>query len=93
MAVYGKIDEFNTDENQDFNEYLERLEEYFAANDIDNENKIKSIFLTVVGSKTYSLIRSLCAPAKPTDRTYAALKALVKEHVNPKPLIMTFQVS
>ncbi len=36
----------------------------------------------------YELIRSLVAPAKPVDRSYAQLVEMVKDHHNPKPLLI-----
>ena len=93
MAIaFGKIEEYQT--GQDWAEYSERLEFYFTANDIgDTEEKDKlkrkSILLTVVGGQTYSLIRNLCMPQTPADKTYQELKDLVKEHLSPKPIVMT----
>ena len=36
--------------------YQERLEEYFAVNDIANDKKVSAL-LTLLGGKTYSLLR------------------------------------
>ena len=38
MAVYGKIDNFDI-ENDNWKDYEERIEQYFFANDIDDEKK------------------------------------------------------
>ena len=43
--------------------------------------------LSVCGAATYKLIRSLVAPQKPTDKTYAELVAVLKTHYNPPPAI------
>ncbi|CAG2194044.1 unnamed protein product [Mytilus edulis] len=69
-------------------EYTERLEEYFLANEIDDDDEKKSIFLTVCGEKTYSLLRNLCAPAKPNTKTFDNLKGVLTDHLRPKPLII-----
>ena len=42
----------------------------------------------VVGFKTYSLIRDLASPAKPSDKTFEELRTLIKNHLKPKPLII-----
>ena len=52
-GLVGKLEEF--DDTQDWIEFIERLEQYFEANDIGNDKK-RAILLTVCGSKTYSLI-------------------------------------
>jgi len=46
------------------------------------------VFLTLVGSKTYALLSGLIAPAKPATKTYADLKAVLRQHLKPKPLVI-----
>ena len=43
---------------EEWTQYCERLEYYFAANGVLEEAKKKSIFLTVIGSSSYELFRS-----------------------------------
>ena len=71
----------------DWVSYTERLEQYFTANGIatDAAEQRRAILLSVCGPATYQLIRNLVAPAKPTDKTFAQLVALVKEHQQPTP--------
>ena len=38
MALLGKIEEFNP-KKEDWRQYLERLEEFFVANDLTGESK------------------------------------------------------
>ena len=85
MAVFGKIEEFNL-YHENWDEYEERLTHYFIANKIDDAGIQRSILLSVVGAKTYSLIRNLVSPEKPGDKTFEALKTLIKNHLQPKPL-------
>ena len=47
---------------------------------------MKSILLTVCGQKMYGLIRNLTSPQKPSDKSYDELKALIAQHLKPKPL-------
>ena len=85
MAVFGKIEKFNL-YHENWDEYEERLTHYFIANKIDDAGIQRSILLSVVGAKTYSLIRNLVSPEKPSDKTFEALKTLIKNHLQPKPL-------
>ena len=87
IAVFGKIEEFNL-YSENWDEYDERLSHYFIANKIDDAVIKRSILLSVVGAKTNSLIRNLVSPAKPGDKTFDELRALVKGHLRPKPLII-----
>ena len=59
--ILGKIDEFNC-KIDDIDEYYERVEQYFYANDVKDEKKQTAIFLTVIGNEAYSLLRNLFAP-------------------------------
>ena len=54
MATFGKIDAY--DETEEWSNYVERLENYFEANEIEDGDKQKAIFLATVGAKTYKLI-------------------------------------
>ena len=58
-ATYGRIAEFNQ-ETDNWNQYVERLDFYFVANDIKDEVKQKAIFLSACGSGVYATLRDLC---------------------------------
>ena len=85
MASLGRIEEFSGDNNNSWEEYAERLECFFDANDIDGEEKKRSILLSVCGATTYSTLRALVAPDKPKDVSYVDLVKTLSEHFNPKP--------
>ena len=84
MATYGKLKEFDSTRENWIN-YVERLELFFTANDIDDATKKKAIFLSASGSETYALCRNLCAPANPSAKSYDELKTLLKNHLQPTP--------
>ena len=42
--------------------------------------------LSVMGPKTYGLLRTLMAPDKPKDKTIEQIYAILKDHLSPKPL-------
>ena len=50
---------------EDWVSYCERLEHYFAANDVDDAGEQQAILLSVCGATTYQLIRNLVAPPSP----------------------------
>lgn len=52
-----------------------------------------AVFLSVVGGKTYSLLRDLLAPAKPQNQTQIELFEALKRHYEPKPLIIAERFS
>ena len=48
-----KIDEFDGTK-EDWTQYVERVDHFFAANEITNDGKKKSAFLAVIGPTTYT---------------------------------------
>lgn len=79
----GTLETYNGDDDS-WVEYIERMEHYFDANGITGSKK-KSVLLTVVGAKTYKLIKTLLAPNKPGDKSFEEIVCLVKQHECPKP--------
>ena len=85
MATHGSIGEFqNAQEDWQSYMYVERLQQYFVANDVKNADKQRAILLSSVGGPTYQLIRNLLAPDKPTSKTFAEIVEAVIQH-QPKP--------
>ena len=91
MALNGKIEEYN--ENDSWIEYTERLENYFAANEIPDNNKKRALLLSVCGAKTNKLIRNLVNPRKPTDKSFTEIVKLVKNHLNPRPSSIVYRLN
>ena len=89
MALIGKVEEFQ--ENDNWIEYAERLEHYFTANEITDNGKKRAVLLSSCGAKTYKLIRNLVAPGKPTDKSFAELINIVKNHLNPRPSSIVYR--
>ena len=52
----------------DWEQYTERLEQYFVANKVVDETRQLAVLITVIGSKTYALLSDLLAPVKPAGR-------------------------
>ena len=84
MTTIGKIDVF--DETQEsWETYVERVQHFFAANDVDDEHKVPTL-LSLIGSKTYSLLKDLLLPEKPADKNIEEIVSTLQKHLNPKPL-------
>ena len=64
------------------------MDQYFLANDVTDAAKKRAILLSVVGDKTYKLIRDLVAPKKPTEKSYKELVELLTTHLEPKPSVI-----
>ena len=83
-ATFGRIDEFEEGQ-EDWIQYVERLEHFFEANDVSTDAKKRSILLSVMGPSAYKLLRSLVSPDKPGEKSYEELVTAMKLHHNPVP--------
>ena len=84
MALLSNLGPFDQSAEH-WSEYCERVELHLAANGIDNAERKRAVLLSVCGASTYHLIRSLVSPNKPTDKTFAEIVKLVKDHLTPPP--------
>ena len=82
--VHGSVGPFDSSQ-EDWRSYTERLEQYFAANDVAGAAKQRAILLSACGASTYQLIRNLVAPDLPKDRSFDELVKLVQDHHQPPP--------
>ena len=85
----AKLREYDQDE--DWEQYVERLEFYFVAREVTEEAKQKATLLSACGASTYKLMCDLVSPEKPKDKTFAQLAEVVKNHLKPKPSVIVQQ--
>ena len=85
-ATFGKIEEFQP-ECESIAAYLERIELFFAANEIAEGRRVP-MFLSLIGSRNYSLLRNLLAPQKPSEKTYDVLKTTLQSHFQTKKIVI-----
>ena len=91
MPSLGKIEEFNS-ATTSINRYLERLEQYFVENSVPSDSaeshKRRAILISVIGAKAYDVLSDLCSPTPPSEKTYAQLTTILKNHFAPKKLVI-----
>ena len=85
-AIIGIVGPFNRATEQ-WAAYRERLEQFFAANDIP-DTKYVPVLLSVIGSSTYKLLRTLSSQARPADKSFDELCTLLNAHLSPKPIVI-----
>ena len=84
MAVHGSVGEFDQTK-ESWASYTERLDQYFAANDVENTGKKRAILLNSCGQATYQTAKDLFAPDKPSEKTYTVIVDKLMKHFCPKP--------
>ena len=92
MATHGTIAAFSSSQ-ETWTVYVERLEQYFAANKIEDVDQQRAILLSVCGPATYRFIRNLVSPKKPTELKIKDLITIAQKHHDPKPsmIVQRFQ--
>ena len=80
MATIGQIGEFVEGQEEC---YIERVEQFFKANEISEEKQV-AVLLTVIGASTYSLLKSLLAPQSPSSKNLETLVNTLKNHFSQK---------
>lgn len=83
----GHIEPFD-ESTSDWPSYEERLKSFLLVNRIPEDDKVHA-FLSLVGPKTYSLLKSLTAPELPSAKSFDVLKKLLGDHLSPKPSIIS----
>lgn len=80
--LLGNLQTFDH-KNSDFTVFNERLNQFFVANSITEETKRKAILLNSLSEECYILVRNLCVPDLPENKTFSALVKILKEHFCP----------
>ena len=86
IGLIGTLNAFHSD-NETWISYEERLEQYFIVNSIGDDKKVAAL-LTLLGEKTYSLLRNLTSPQKAAEKTFDELCQLLRTQLCPKPLVI-----
>ena len=85
-ATVGTLQEFKP-ELKSITAYLERFTAFIDTNDIKADKHVATL-LSVIGPKTYSILRSLIAPESPQSKSLDALYKILKTHYDLKPLVI-----
>ena len=84
MATFGQVGAFKEGQ-EEWKQYVERLEQYLIANGVEDADKKRAVFLSTIGTQAYKLLSSLVAPAAPSEKSYRELVQAMKDHHSPPP--------
>ncbi|VVC35786.1 Integrase, catalytic core,Aspartic peptidase domain,Ribonuclease H-like domain,Retrotransposon gag [Cinara cedri] len=83
MASYlGSLAQFNVNIDT-WQIYQEQLDRFLEVNKIKNDFQ-KSALLSSIGQDAYKLLRDLCTPQLPKEKTFEELCSLMENHFTPK---------
>lgn len=80
---FDKYDE----DTEDFETYTDRLTAFFRMQGIPEDKKVLC-FVSLMGPKLFQLLKNLLYPQNFENKTFEELKQILKEHLNPRPLII-----
>ena len=84
MAKHGSLGEFDQ-RTGDWKSYIERAQQYFAANDVTDAEKQRAILLSSVGDKTYRTIKDVLSPDAPATVALDSLIEKMTQQFQPAP--------
>ena len=78
---YARLEQFDYGDG-DWKSY-----QLFVVNEMEANDEAgrRAALMTVCGRDAYNLLRTLCAPEKPSEESYGNLCKKMEEHFNPKP--------
>ena len=82
--LFSDVGEF-LKEKEEWTQYEEPLSHFFTANGIEERNKKRLVFLTMVGPVVYKLLCKLITPKKLAELSYEESVAAMSKHHNPTP--------
>ena len=81
-AMFGRVQEFDS-KQEVWEQYVERLGNFFAANKVTEGMTERDVFLAVIEAKNYKLLSDLLSPAKPGEKPYTELVDTLNKHFSP----------
>jgi hypothetical protein len=81
-GMVGQIPEFQG-VGDDWNVYVERLEQFFEVNDVP-DTKHTALLISVIGTDSYKVLRDLCHPTLPKNKAFEELCELLRKQYSPQ---------
>ncbi|ROL49014.1 hypothetical protein DPX16_16629 [Anabarilius grahami] len=93
MAVFSTESGLSFEEaSESFMDYEECYTQFVEANGIE-EDKRRTVFLSVVGAKTFSLLTDLLAPKRPSETSLADILKVLRDFYVPKKNVLSERYS
>lgn len=79
MGLLGSLNIFDP-KVSNFSIFSERLKQFFVANKITDPDRKKAILLNTLSEDCYILVRNLCVPVLPEEKTMEELVKILSDH-------------
>lgn len=77
--LFSRLDPFDCQKG-DFDYYLEQFDHFLVLNSVEEESKKVPLFISSIGQEAYKILKEICAPADPKERSFDQLKTLLQEY-------------
>lgn len=91
MSLIGEIPKFYS-QHDDWQVFTERLEQFFEINDVA-EDKKRAILITSISDDVYKLLRDVCHPVLPKNKTFDELCELLNKQFVVKTSVFRERVT
>ncbi|XP_075539783.1 uncharacterized protein LOC142574626 [Dermacentor variabilis] len=82
----GQMESFDVTAS-DWTAYKERLTSFLIVNKVPDSDKVHA-FLSIIGPRTYGLLKSLTAPDLPSAKSFEQLKSILDAHLARVPSVI-----
>lgn len=77
--LFSRLEPFDCQKG-DFDYYLEQFEHFLVLNSVDEEGKKVPLFISSIGQEAYKILKDICAPSDPKEKSFEQLKSLLQEY-------------
>lgn len=77
--LFSRLDPFDCQKG-DFDYYSEQFDHFLVLNSVEEESKKVPLFISSIGQEAYKILKEICAPSDPKERSFEQLKTLLQEY-------------
>jgi len=86
----GQVEPYD-EKDVDWESYIERFKLFVKYNNIHKAQVVPTL-LTLMGKNTYKILKDLCTPVKPEQKTFEQIKDCLQSYFEPKPYFISERV-
>lgn len=77
--LFSRLDPFDCQKG-DFDYYLEQFDNFLNLNSVNDDAKKVPLFISSIGQDTYKILKEICAPSDPKEKSFDQMKTMLLEY-------------
>lgn len=77
--LFSRLDPFDCQKG-DFDYYLEQFDNFLELNSVEDDSKKVPLFISSIGQDAYKILKEICAPSDPKEKSFDQMKTLLLEY-------------